>query len=130
MSLISQWLGSEHALADFLNQDRAYDTARVIAAKSASIEVIRGGSKEDAQTVRIEVLSSGALTNVFDRMGMNVSIGVMGILVIGYKSHPTISDTDLQRADRFKYLDEMYEVQLVINNIPDRLLAVAEVTAR
>lgn len=130
MSAISQWLGSSDVLSDWLDADRAYDTARKIAARTSSVAVIRDGVKQDAQNVRIELLSSGMVANVFDREGYNLAVGQEAMLLIGYKSHPTITDTDLKRGDRFRYPDtasgDWYEVNFIINNIPDRLLAVAE----
>ena len=124
MSSLSAWLGSTPPLADWLGDvDRAYDTARVIAAKPTSITVRRAGATLDAQTVRLEVSSMPTQSN-----GPNVTSTNLQTVVVGYKGHPTIADTDIQRGDRFYTGGQMYEVVQVLADVPDRLLAIAEAT--
>ena len=124
MSSISDWLGSTPPLADWLvGVDRATDTARVIAAKPTSITVRRAGAALDAQTVRLEVSSMPTQVS-----GANATSTNLQTVVLGYKSHPTIADTDLQRGDRFFAGGQMYEVVQVLADVPDRLLAIAEAT--
>lgn len=112
------WLSRSH---------RAYDTARVIADKPTSITVRRAGATLDAQTVRLEV--SSMPTQMPTQMrGENATSTNLQTVVVGYKNHPTIADTDVQRGDRFFAGGQMYEVVQVLADVPDRLLAIAEAT--
>lgn len=120
---INDWLGSTAPLSSWFNEDRAYDTARHIAERSSSITVVSriAGSLPGAQTVRLEPLRGPGETQ-----GNNTVQTTVGVLIVGYKSHPAITDTDIQRGDRFLYESQMYTVTQVLPNVPDRLLAVAE----
>lgn len=120
---LDAWLGSDDPLSGFPTVDRTLDTARRIAQRPTSITVVSrlAGALPGAQTVRLEPLSAPR-----EQAG---SVGVQvdaGILILGYKDHPTIADTDVQRGDRFLYEDRMYTVTGIIPNTPDRVLAVAE----
>ena len=122
MSSIDALLGSTPSWLS--RSHRAYDTARVIADKPTSITVRRAGATLDAQTVRLEVSSHmPAQAN-----GPNVTSTNLQTVVVGYKNHPTIADTDVQRGDRFFAGGQMYEVVQVLADVPDRLLAIAEAT--
>lgn len=121
---ISKWLGSTEPLANWSNADRAYDTARHIVEQSSSITIVSrlSGSLPGAQTVRLEPLGG---VPIEARSGNAVAANA-DVLIVGYKSHPSIADTDIQRGDRFLYDDQMYTVTQVLPNVPDRLLAYAE----
>jgi len=117
------WLGDTYALSTWRDDvDRSTDTARVISAKSSSIEVYRLGTAQAAQTVRLEVLS----VSQAETMGINLTGMRMGMLIVGYKDHATIADTDIRRGDWFQEGDVRYEVKHVIPDTPKRFLAVAE----
>lgn len=124
------WLGSSFPLIAWRDDiDAAFDTAKVIAEKSVSIVVTRAGVAQAAQTVRLEPLSTSAAI----RMGVTAETADLSILVIGYKSHPTLTDTDLRRGDRFYVVGDMahtYLVQNVVTDVADRLLAVAEASRK
>lgn len=98
-----------NANAWMADQDRAESIAELIALKDTSITVNRAGVDQTAQTVRLETLSAqrimqtaGGITHVIDAMAL------------GYKNHPTISDTDLQAGDRFVAGGVAYEVIIVM----------------
>lgn len=119
---INTWLGGTPALATWRDDvDRAYDTERTITAKSASITITRAGVAQAAQTVRLEPQSGGS-----DARGQNATVSNAGVLIVGYKDHPTITDTDIRRGDRFFYAGQMYTVTQAMPDVPNRLLATAE----
>lgn len=123
---VDSWLGDIQPLATWRGQEeRAHDTARIIADKSSSITVIRAGVALDAQTVRVDLVNLGNTNR--ERFGEASSAGAMVAQITGYKGHPTITDTDLQRGDQFKVGDTSLRVMMVYPGYSDRLLAVAEV---
>jgi hypothetical protein len=116
------WLGDSTRTAAWLGTvDRGIDTARLIAEKPDSITVRRDGSDLAAQVVRLEPYSMPV-----ERNGQIMTVSMEGVLITGYKGHPTISDTNIQRGDRFWAGDQEYDVIQVIGNLPDRLLAIAK----
>lgn len=118
------WTGSTPALSAWRDDiDRALDTAQKIAAKPSSIVIQRPSGNLAAQTVRIEVLGVGVQEN----SGPTATIASAGVLIIGYKSHPTIADTDIRRGDQFFYNGLLYNVVEVMAEVPDRLLAIGRV---
>lgn len=122
MPSIDTWQGSSFALSSWRDDvDRATDTARVIADKSASITLTRQGEQQTAQTVRLEPMGGAG-----EQRSEAGTVSNAGVWVIGYKSHPTISDTDIKRGDRFFYNSQMYTVTHVLPDVPDRILALAE----
>jgi hypothetical protein len=120
---INEWLGTSKPLSTWLNVGRANDTALTIAQQSTSITVYRDGDYLDAQTVRLDILGTPG-----ERVGDNVRAAVVRMLITGYKDHDTISDTDIQRGDRFEYEDQNFEVVQVWPGTVGRLMAVAEAT--
>lgn len=119
---LGAWLGDTDPLATWTDDiDRAHDVARHIAAQPASITVTRAGVALTAQTVRLEP-TGGAAERLFNIGALSKG----GVIVVGYKDHPTITDTSLQRGDRFAYGGQWYSVTQVLPNTPGRLLAVAE----
>lgn len=123
MPSIDAWMGDSFPLSGWLDDvDQGVDTARLIADKSTSITVIRGGVAQTAQTVRIETLRT---ERTVQTAGGNTA--VIDTAVIGYKGHPTITDTDLQRGDRFAVSGQMYEIVTVIPGTVDSLQAYATV---
>lgn len=103
------------------NADRASDTAARIAERPVDIVVIRGGTKLDAQTVRVEPLGWPG-----QQRGENATVANTAVLVTGYKDHPVMADTDLRRGDRFMVDGQMVTVTAILVMVPGRLLAIAE----
>mgnify|MGYP001605679706 CR=1 FL=1 len=116
VSRIDSWLGAAFPLADWLNIDWAIDTALLIAEKSVSIVAVRNGTAQAAQTVRLETLSgprqilgSGGVTHQIDG------------LLLGYKGHPTISDSDFKAGDTFANEGKLFEIVAVMPGILDSI---------
>jgi hypothetical protein len=123
---VDAWLGDSQPLASWRGQEeRAHDTARIIADKPSVITVIRAGIAQTAQTVRVDL--SRRSGNRYEMRNDTGSVGSMTTQIIGYKGHPTITDTDLQRGDQFYLGTALYRVTMVYPDLGDRLLAFAEV---
>lgn len=111
--------------------DRAADTAMMIADKPSVIAFERKvpGSNTTItlpqQTVRLEIIQN--IRGSTEMQDAWVDVSKQYVVVVGMKDHPTIPDTDVQRADLFLHLGFMWEVIEVINNVPGRLLANAVV---
>jgi hypothetical protein len=103
-----------------LNFDDAPTVGRRIAQRTTSITIIRAGVEQDAQNVRIEASLGASPQGVG---GDNVGATDRTMYVIGYKNHATITDTDIQRGDRFLYDGIMYEVDSLVPNFDDRVVA-------
>jgi hypothetical protein len=123
---VDAWLGDTQPLANWRGQEeRAHDTARIIADKPSVITVIRAGIAQAAQTVRVDLSRNSA--NRYEVRNEAGSVGSMTTQIIGYKGHPTITDTDLKRGDQFYLGTALYRVTMVYPDLDDRLLAFAEV---
>ncbi len=92
---------------------RAADTWRRIQDQPTAITIRRDGAALDPQTVRIE-FSDQAREDLDVRRGLNITPGVQRAVVFGVRDHPTVPDTDIQRADRFVVGATEYEVIGVI----------------
>lgn len=112
-----------NARASLLAATRAQDTARTIAEKSVSITVQRGSTTLPAQTVRLD--TGGPSPRQVNTP--NTATASLQMVLLGYKAHPTIADTDVERGDRFLYGGERYRVIQVLPETPGRLVAIAEV---
>jgi hypothetical protein len=127
MPNINHWLGSSMPLGEWRDDwDRGVDTARIIADKpttlsSAIITSIDGRVVSD-QTVRIEALSDFAAR----QMTPASDVAALKVMVLGYKGHPSIDDTDLKRGDRFLSEGTLFEIILIQPGHTDRLIAIAE----
>lgn len=119
------WLGNTAPLAEWLNDwDRSTDVARLIDAKPTTITVIPVDSREvEPQVVRVEALSDFATR----QKSPGTEQSVLRVLVIGYKNHATIEDSDLKRGDRFSTEGQLFEIVLIQPGFTDRLMALAEV---
>jgi hypothetical protein len=119
MPNINRWLSAPPFIGDFTGTvDRAMDTGMMIADKPTTITVYRSGVALDAQTIRIDpILPSG-------NTGENVTVqSDADAIVLGYRNHPTITDTDLQRNDVFVVDGVQYEVVGLESGYDDRLIA-------
>lgn len=65
-----------------------------------------------AQTVRVGIGSSGAEVPAQS----DIQIGVQSLAVYGVRDHPdtSITDTDMQRGDRFMYNGKWYEITGIV----------------
>lgn len=125
MPNIDAWLTDAFPLPDWeAGHDMAVDTALLISDKSVTITIRRGNVELDPQTVRIEAL--GNMPN--ERRGENATVAVQQVLILGYKGHPTIEDSDIKRGDRFYLSDEkmIYTIVQVIPDLRDSVQAIAQ----
>jgi len=123
---IDDWLGSTAILDDWFDSDRGVDTARVIAEKPTNISIIRRGAVLEAQQVRLEPMGAASyFTNLPGTIAESISTMVV---MIGYKGHPSIADTDAKRGDRFYYGEQQYEIQTAMTSLTDRLLCLCGAT--
>jgi hypothetical protein len=123
MARLDAWLGNTSPLSTWTDDhDMAVDTAILIADKPQSITVTRGGSALSAQTVRVDSLSgSRQITTSAGQVHQAEAI------VLGYKGHSTITNTDLLPGDRFKVGGTLYEVIALVPNTLDGLQAYCSV---
>ena len=125
---IDRWLGNSFPLSSFqAGVDAGVDTARLIAEKPTSIVVRRAVvGNLAAQTVRIEPVGGLPL----ERTTNNITTSEQTALILGYKGHPTIADTNLKRGDRFYVASEdmMYTVIQILPGLENCLQAIAEAT--
>lgn len=78
-----------------------------------------------AQTVRIELASLSASERQL--RGANGVTSSQRLVILGYKGHPTETDTDIQRGDRFELDDRYYTVKTVEPAMPHFVQALCEV---
>ena len=125
MGKASVWGGSTFPLSTWLDDhDQGRDTALLIADKSTSITVLRGGVAQAAQTVRIE--ENRSQRQVVTNAGQVYQVDA---IVIGYKGTPGVTDTDLKPGDRFAIAGTRYEVIMLVVGLTDGLQAYARVIA-
>lgn len=122
MSRIDAWSGAAFPLGAWLDDhDLAYDTALIIADKIQSITVNRNGVELGAQNVRLEPVGGDA--RIMTEAGQ---VRKINMIIVGYKGHPTITNTDLKPGDRFAVSGLLYEVIAVMPALTDSLQAYAE----
>jgi len=91
-----------------VTQNRAADAWQRINDKPASIVLVRNGTALAAQTVRVEY-DRGA-----SEMGDAGQSSNRGVVVFGVRGHAALSDTDIQRGDRFVYEGAQFRVVDVV----------------
>lgn len=126
---ISNWFATYRLLDAWRGREgRPGSVAQMIADDPMSISVTREVSGVTstlaAQTVRIAQRGTTG-TETFFRSGAGV-VTRQSVVVLGYKNHPTITDTNLRYGDRFAYNGKYYQVTLLELDFPDRLIALAE----
>lgn len=132
MNRADVWAGQIDPNPQRGNQEmRSYETARLIAARPFTIVVTRddgNGKKETLapQTVRLEVVQN--IRSGVELRDALVAISKQYSVLIGYKNHPYIPDTNLRRADVFMYNGREWEVIEIIDTVPGRLLASVDLT--
>jgi len=98
-------------------------THRIISEKPVSIVVVRNGEQLTAQTVRIETTRIAPDRDI----AFAAREGNANAVLIGYKDHPTIADTDLKAGDRFELDGLRFEVRHIFPQTPGSLQAWLEV---
>lgn len=122
MPSLDNWLASPDGFP--LTVNRSVTTGKRIQEKPTSIIIRRGVTQLAAQAVRIEPMSMYAMNTM---QGVNNQQSGIPMMVVGYRNHPTVANTDIQRGDRFTVETRLYEVKDVIAGLTDRVLAKCEV---
>lgn len=126
---ISQWFGTSRVLDAWRGKEgRPGSVAQMIADDPFTITVTReaGGvtSTLTVQTVRIAQRGTHG-TEAFLRAGVGFT-SRQQVVILGYKNHPSVADTDLRYGDRFAYHGKYYTVTLIEKDFTDRLIALGE----
>lgn len=79
---------------------RAAEAWRRISDRPTSITIRRAGASLPAQTVRIE-WGGSAREDEDIEVAVDAMPGVGRLTAFGVRGHPTVTDTDIQRGDRF-----------------------------
>lgn len=88
-----------------------------------SITVVRGATALSPQTVRIE----SWVNRQRPGEGESGTTGLMDGILVGYKGHPTIADTDLQLGDRFVAEGINFEVMIMFPGIKGEVQALLRI---
>jgi hypothetical protein len=111
-------------------QALAVDTERTIAERSSLIVISRdvGGKviQLAPQVVRLEIVQS--IRDSGEQRDALVAINKNYCVLLGYKDHPSIPNTDVGRGDLFFFNGVMWEVIYFISTLPGRLMASCDVT--
>lgn len=126
---LSGWFATSRLLGAWREREgRPGSVAQMIADDPFSISITREASGVTttlaAQTVRIAQRGTTG-TEAFLRMGSGVN-SRQDVVILGYKNHPTITDTNIQYGDRFAYNGKYYRVNLIERDFSDRIIALAE----
>lgn len=122
---IDAWTTNTFPLGAWSNDtDPGVANAQLLTDKTTTITVRRGDTTKSAQNVRIEELRARD-RDVVSEAGLTAKVDA---LVIGYKGHPTISDTDLQRGDRFSVEGgDQYDVVAIMPGLVNSMQAYVKV---
>jgi len=120
---LNSWLGGGTPAVPSA-EDRATQAWRRISDCPTSITIRRGSgaSKQTlaAQTVRVEWDNTA-----IERDGQITAAGTQHCVVFGVRDHATVTDTNIQRADRFGLDGDEYEV-ITLLTPPGEVQAVCE----
>lgn len=116
-SFLRTWMG---------DQSRPASVGNIIQDKPSSIVIERDGvANLAAQTVRLDTYTAAQEVGYFFDTGL---LRTQGFVLLGYKEHPTIADTNIQSGDRFVLDSRIYEVEKVEASFTDRVLAFVKET--
>lgn len=110
MPTLDGWLGVTDDIVVMTAAQRATLEWRRIQDRPTSVVLNRAGSAQPAQTMRIEYNNSSA--NFVD--GTLVRTSKQNLTLFGVRSHPTVTNTDIQKGDRFTINGAQYEVKSLL----------------
>lgn len=113
-----QWLAGGASIVAAQAPLRAQVQAARILDKPESVQFTRNGVKLAAQTIRIEWTDS--LTEVNSDLG---SATLRRGYIMGFKSHPTLADLNVQEWDTFSIYDNQYTVTSVNKHLIGQIQA-------
>lgn len=127
----AQWMSYISPQQQPIEQQFAVDTERTIMERPSTIIIKRDlGDADyvtlDPQVVRIEVVQS--IRDSGENRDAMVAISRQYVVLMGFREHPTIPNTNIQRGDTFYFQNRTYEVQEIIDTLPGRLMASADLT--
>jgi len=122
---INAWLGQGNEAISATN--RAVDAWNRIQRNPSVILLVRGKTATSlpAQSVRIEF--DNTVSRDIDGEGAGKS-SARGAKLFGVKDHPTVTDTDIARGDKFSLNEQKYRIVQIIA-VPGEIQATAEVLA-
>jgi hypothetical protein len=131
MTSIGSWLRGRTTIRTWIGDHARPSTAAVVIEdRSVSITISRINSTTQveaylsAQTVRLDTLSDSAQARMlFGDVGMTQK---QRMVLIGYKSTPNVTDTDVQEGDRFVAYNQRFIITKVEATFTDRVLALCE----
>ena len=106
------------------NAESATSIGALITRKSTTITIIRAGAAIGAQVVRLETLGSQRAVTRADGTTF-----MCDAHLLGYKNHPTVTDTSVKVGDRFRAGGVDYEVVIVLPGHVDNVQAYLRVRA-
>lgn len=128
---INNWFGVTRVLDEWREKEgRPGSVAQMIADDPFSVVITRqdavtqATTQLTAQTVRIAQRGTHG-TEAFMRAGVGFT-SRQQVVVLGYKNHPIVTDTDIRYGDRFAWNNKYYSVTLVEKDFPDRMIALGE----
>lgn len=122
MGLVATWgYNNNGEIESWQGEDRSSETHKHIQEKPTNIVLVRGTTPLSAQTVRIE--ADGAPTA---EAGSQMYRGETDVVILGYKGHPVVPDTNIQRGDRFLFSGRDYDVVETVLNVNGRVIAKAK----
>lgn len=126
MTRVDQWFGANR-LQRPTAATRAASVWAWIQRKPDSVTLIRGATALSAQTVRLEFNTS---TRGAEPSSDSGAASKQYLMIFGIQGHPSQSDTNIQRGDRFSYLASNgrlnYEVLSVDKTQIGQVQAIAE----
>ena len=128
MPNLNRFLGlTGDGLATWIATQNAFDDAETvgvrIAERTTSVVLIRKGIVQAAQNMRIEADNEPSDEVV---QSGNARLSVSFVIVLGYLNHPTVTNTNIKRADVFVFEGKRFNVIDIIPNFVDRVMARAE----
>ncbi len=123
MANFHAWLGQGNNAINATS--RAVDAWNRINRNPTSVTLVRGAVELSAQMIRIEFDNQVDSEINGDGGGMSSR---RDAVIYGVKGHPTVTDTDIQRGDRFAINGKRYRVVQTID-VPGEVQATCEVLA-
>lgn len=124
MANFNAWMGDTATLRTWQgDQGRSISNGNIIQDKPTTITIRRRGVAQAAQVVRLDTFQSAKEADILQSGGL---VSNQWMILLGYKGHPVIADTDIESGDTFNANGYIYRVIKVEANIPNRLLAFLE----
>lgn len=112
MADINAWLSQGNEAISVTS--RAVDAWNRIQRNPTSVTIVRGQTTLSAQTVRVE-LDNATSSRAEIRGDGGGNSAQRACVVFGVKDHPTATDTNIQRGDRFALNGQQYRVSQVLS---------------